>query len=49
MKKHTSISPGNQNKILALKAAILEGIESGRADGFDPKKHLKNLKKNAEL
>ncbi len=33
-----------ENKILALKAAIQEGIDSGIAHDFDPKKHLKELK-----
>ncbi len=33
-----------ENKILALKTAIQEGIDSGIAHDFDPKKHLKELK-----
>lgn len=33
-----------ENKILALKNAIQEGIESGTAKSFDPKKHLEHLK-----
>lgn len=33
-----------ESKILALKAAIQEGIDSGIAHDFDPKKHLKELK-----
>ncbi len=31
-------------KILALQKAIAEGIESGVARNFDPKKHLEKLK-----
>lgn len=31
-------------KVIALKKAITEGIESGVAKNFDPKKHLENLK-----
>lgn len=33
-----------ENKILALRKAINEGIESGIAENFDPKKHLESLK-----
>jgi len=33
-----------ENRILLLRDAIKEGIESGRATGFDPKKHLAKLK-----
>ena len=33
-----------ENKIIALRKAINEGIESGRAENFDPKKHLAFLK-----
>ena len=33
-----------ENKIQALKKAIREGIDSGVAKNFDPKKHLANLK-----
>ncbi len=33
-----------ENKIIALKKAISEGIESGIAKDFDPKKHLESLK-----
>ena len=35
-----------ENKITALKKAISEGIESGIAHNFDPKKHLELLKAN---
>jgi len=35
-----------ENKIVALKKAISEGIESGIAHNFDPKKHLELLKAN---
>ena len=34
----------NEERIAALKAAIDEGLESGVADGFDPRQHLKTLK-----
>ena len=33
-----------ENKVLALKKAIQEGIDSGTAEGFDPSTHLKQLK-----
>ncbi len=33
-----------ESRILVLRNAIREGIESGRAIGFDPKKHLDSLK-----
>lgn len=33
-----------ENKIVALKKAINEGIESGIAENFDPKQHLEFLK-----
>lgn len=33
-----------ENKIVALKTAIQEGIDSGIARNFDPKKHLQSLK-----
>jgi len=33
-----------ENRINILRRAIREGIESGRAVDFDPKKHLKTLK-----
>lgn len=33
-----------ENRIIALKNAIREGIESGRAENFDPKQHLETLK-----
>ena len=33
-----------ENIITVLRNAIREGIESGRAENFDPKKHLKTLK-----
>lgn len=33
-----------ENRITVLRNAIREGIESGRAENFDPKKHLKTLK-----
>jgi antitoxin ParD1/3/4 len=33
-----------ENKIAALKTAIVEGIDSGIVKRFDPKKHLSKLK-----
>ena len=33
-----------ENKIMSLKQAIQEGIDSGIAKNFNPKSHLKNLK-----
>jgi antitoxin ParD1/3/4 len=33
-----------ESKIIALKKAINEGVESGIATDFDPKKHLEMLK-----
>ncbi|AKK73645.1 antitoxin [Chryseobacterium sp. P1-3] len=33
-----------ENKILLLKNAIKEGIESGTAKNFNPEKHLETLK-----
>ncbi|SMG31587.1 type II toxin-antitoxin system ParD family antitoxin [Arenibacter troitsensis] len=33
-----------ENKVIALKTAIQEGIESEIAKDFDPKKHLESLK-----
>ncbi len=33
-----------ENKITILKKAIREGIESGTAENFNPKKHLEFLK-----
>ncbi|QCW99097.1 type II toxin-antitoxin system ParD family antitoxin [Aggregatimonas sangjinii] len=35
-----------ENKVRALRSAIQEGIESGIAHDFDPKKHLESLKAN---
>lgn len=35
-----------ENKIVALRKAINEGIESGRAVDFDAKKHLEILKRS---
>lgn len=35
-----------ENKIIALKKAINEGIESGIAENFNPKQHLEFLKAN---
>ena len=33
-----------ENRIIALKKAIQEGIDSGIAEDFDPETHLKGLK-----
>lgn len=33
-----------ENRILVLRNAIQEGIQSGRAIDFDPEKHLETLK-----
>tara|TARA_R110002020_G_scaffold117986_1_gene269720 strand:+ start:134240 stop:134491 length:252 start_codon:yes stop_codon:yes gene_type:complete len=33
-----------ESKVIALKNAIREGIDSGIADDFDPKQHLESLK-----
>ena len=33
-----------ENKVVALKSAIQEGINSGVAKNFDPEKHLASLK-----
>ena len=33
-----------ESKVIALKGAIQEGIESGIAHDFDPKEHLESLK-----
>jgi len=33
-----------ENKVIALKKAINEGIESGIAENFNPKQHLETLK-----
>ncbi len=33
-----------ENKVIILKNSIKEGIESGIAENFNPKKHLESLK-----
>ena len=38
-----------ENKAIALKAAIQEGIESGIALDFNPEKHLEELKSKRKL
>ncbi|NMH26513.1 type II toxin-antitoxin system ParD family antitoxin [Flavobacterium silvaticum] len=38
-----------ENKIIALRNAIQEGIESGQAENFNPKEHLKMLKARKKL
>ena len=35
-----------ENKVKALRSAVQEGIDSGIAHDFDPKKHLQSLKAN---
>lgn len=34
----------NESRLLELKTAINEGIESGAAIGFDPDRHLQSMK-----
>lgn len=34
----------NESRIVALKAAIKEGLDSGIAEDFDPASHLRTLK-----
>lgn len=38
-----------ENKVIALKEAIREGIDSGITNDFDPKSHLEKLKANTNL
>ncbi len=38
-----------ENKLVALKEAIRDGIDSGIATDFDPKLHLTELKANRKL
>ncbi|MGB5480216.1 MAG: type II toxin-antitoxin system ParD family antitoxin [Eudoraea sp.] len=38
-----------ESKVIALKTAIQEGIDSGIAKDFDSQKHLKSLKSNKRL
>ncbi|PQJ79880.1 type II toxin-antitoxin system ParD family antitoxin [Polaribacter porphyrae] len=38
-----------ENKVVALKKAIQEGIDSDIAHDFDPVKHLQSLKANKRL
>ena len=38
-----------ESKVIALKSAIQEGIESGIAHDFDPKEHLESLKAKKTL
>ena len=37
-----------ENKVVALRAAIQDGIDSGLANDFDPQAHLASLKANRE-
>jgi hypothetical protein len=47
--KSKTYSLKRENKMIALKKAIQEGIDSGIAQDFDPKVHLNNLKANKSL
>ena len=38
-----------ESKVIALKNAIQEGIDSGIADHFDPKNHLQALKARRKI
>lgn len=38
-----------ESKISVLKKAIQEGIDSGIADDFDPRKHVESLKAKRQL
>ncbi len=38
-----------ESKVIALKTAIQEGIDSGIAHDFDPKEHLESLKAKKQL
>ncbi len=38
-----------ENKMIALRAAIQEGIESGIANDFNPESHLERLKAKRKL
>lgn len=34
----------NESRVMALKVAIQDGLDSGEAEGFDPQAHLTTLK-----
>lgn len=38
-----------ESKVIALKKSIQDGIDSGIADDFDPKRHLESLKAKKDL
>jgi antitoxin ParD1/3/4 len=38
-----------EEKIIALRNAIQEGLDSGIAENFDPKKHLQDLKSKKKV
>ena len=38
-----------EQKFYALRKAIQDGIDSGRVEDFDPKKHLKELKRRKKV
>lgn len=38
-----------ESKVIALRNAIQEGVDSGIAKDFDPQKHLKSMKSNKRL
>lgn len=42
MERNTSKE--EENRLVILKNAIQEGINSGRAENFDPNKHLESLR-----
>ena len=37
-----------ENRVLALRKALQEGVDSGRANDFEPKKFLESLKARAK-
>ena len=55
MSRNTSISIGDyfdrfiQNRLIALRESIQEGIESGIAHNFNPELHLEELKAKKRL
>jgi|TARA_R110002110_G_scaffold412753_3_gene639108 antitoxin ParD1/3/4 len=38
-----------ESRVISLRTAIQEGIDSGMATGFEPKKHLESLKAERHL
>ena len=41
---HWEVLENEESKVIALRNAIQDGIDSGIAQDFDPKKHLESLK-----